>query len=46
MWHKADWEKVARDPESIQLPREDWIMGFDADAHAEEVFDDTVKEFL
>lgn len=23
MWHKADWDKAAKDPASIQLPRED-----------------------
>lgn len=26
MWHKADWDEVAGDPASIQLPREDWIF--------------------
>ncbi|KAJ5668922.1 hypothetical protein N7462_009992 [Penicillium macrosclerotiorum] len=39
MWHKADWEKVAKDPKSIQLPREDWIFHFDAEKDAEETFD-------
>ncbi|KAL2415812.1 Asperlicin C monooxygenase [Exophiala dermatitidis] len=39
MWHKADWEKVKKDPESVQFPRQDWIHGFDAEKHAEEVFD-------
>ncbi|KAL2221519.1 putative MAK1-like monooxygenase [Thermoascus aurantiacus ATCC 26904] len=46
MWHKADWEKVKKNPESIQLPREDWIFKFDAEKHAEEVFDEVVKKFL
>jgi hypothetical protein len=38
MWHKADWDQVAKDPESIQLPREDWIFRFDAEKNAEERF--------
>ncbi|CAL5874807.1 uncharacterized protein PFLUO_LOCUS9109 [Penicillium psychrofluorescens] len=46
MWHKADWEAVAKDPASIQLPREDWIFGFDAENNAEAVFDEAVKKFL
>lgn len=36
MWHKADWDKVAENPESIAFPREDWIHGHDAETHAEE----------
>ncbi|KAL1617751.1 hypothetical protein SLS56_010851 [Neofusicoccum ribis] len=44
MWHKTDWEKVKTDPESIQLPREDWIFEFDAENHAEEVFDEVAKQ--
>jgi 2-polyprenyl-6-methoxyphenol hydroxylase-like FAD-dependent oxidoreductase len=46
MWHKADWEKVKKDPKSIELPREDWIFSFDAERHAEEVFDEVAKKFL
>ncbi|KAH7050212.1 putative MAK1-like monooxygenase [Macrophomina phaseolina] len=44
MWHKTDWEKVKKDPASIQLPREDWIFEFDAEKHAEEVFDEVAKK--
>ncbi|KAF2867754.1 hypothetical protein BDV95DRAFT_581685 [Massariosphaeria phaeospora] len=44
MWHKTDWEKVKRNPESIQFPREEWIFGFDAEAHAEEVGDEFIKK--
>ena len=43
MWHKADWDKVAKDPKSIQLPREDWILKHDAEKHAEDVFDSVVQ---
>jgi hypothetical protein len=39
-WHKTDWAKVAEDPKSISFPREDWIHQFDAEKHAEEVFDE------
>ncbi|KAF2005634.1 FAD/NAD(P)-binding domain-containing protein [Amniculicola lignicola CBS 123094] len=43
MWHKTDWEKVKTDPESIQLPREDWIFSFDAQRHTEEVGEEIIK---
>ena len=43
MWHKADWDKVAEDPKSVQMPREDWIFMHDAEKHAEDVFEDTLK---
>ena len=45
MWHKADWDKVKEDPELIAMPREDWIMFHDAEAHAEEVVVDAIKKF-
>jgi 2-polyprenyl-6-methoxyphenol hydroxylase-like FAD-dependent oxidoreductase len=43
-WHKADWEEVKRNPESIQFPREAWIFGFDALKHAEEVGDEVIAK--
>lgn len=46
MWHKADWDKVKEDPDSIHLPREDWIFQFDAEKNANEVFDEVVQKFL
>ncbi|KAK5175141.1 uncharacterized protein LTR77_000278 [Saxophila tyrrhenica] len=45
MWHKADWDAVKKDPTSIQMPREDWIHGHDAEVHAEQVVGDAVKKF-
>jgi N12 class adenine-specific DNA methylase len=39
-WHKVDWEEARKNPESIELPREDWIYDFDAEKHAEKVFED------
>ena len=46
MWHKTDWEKVKREPESIQIPREDWIFGFNAEKHAEKVGQGVIAKFL
>lgn len=43
-WHKADWEEVRKDPTRLHLLREAWLLDFDAEAHAYEVFDDAVKE--
>jgi len=31
MWHKADWSKVRQNPDSIKLPREDWLMRHDCE---------------
>ena len=42
-WHKADFESVRKDPESLRLVREAWLLDFDAEAHAYEVFDETVR---
>ncbi|KAL4912527.1 hypothetical protein BDW62DRAFT_214908 [Aspergillus aurantiobrunneus] len=36
-WHKANWEEVKRNPKSMQLAREDWILNHDAEAYAERV---------
>lgn len=44
MWHKADWDKVKENPKSVQFPREDWIHQFDAEQHAEEVFDEEFEK--
>jgi hypothetical protein len=43
MWHKTDWEKVKKDPEIIQFPRQDWIFDFDTEKNAEEMYDEVVK---
>lgn len=45
MWHKADRDEVAKNPSSIQISREDWILQFDAEKHAEEVFDAVLPKF-
>lgn len=45
MWHKTDWNKVREDPSSIAMPREDWIHFHDAEAHAEEAFDEIFEKY-
>ncbi|KAK4541796.1 hypothetical protein LTR36_007328 [Oleoguttula mirabilis] len=44
MWHKADWDAVKANPESIQMPREDWIHSHDAEVHAEAVIAKTIAK--
>jgi hypothetical protein len=44
MWHKADWDKVKEDPSAVHFPRQDWIFEFDAEKHAEEVYDEVVRK--
>ncbi|KAI9694764.1 MAG: hypothetical protein M1822_000380 [Bathelium mastoideum] len=39
MWHKADWDKVSKDPKN-------WIFSFDAEGNAEEKFEDIAKPHL
>ena len=43
-WHKADFGKVKEDLESLKLVREEWLLNFDAEMHAYDVWDDVVKE--
>ncbi|PSK37287.1 hypothetical protein B9Z65_2029 [Elsinoe australis] len=45
MWHKADWDAVKKNPDSVKMPREDWIHGHDAEKHAESVFTDVFNKF-
>ncbi|KAK6221456.1 hypothetical protein LQW54_001558 [Pestalotiopsis sp. IQ-011] len=42
-WHKADWTKAKQDPDSIKLPREDWILQFDAERHASEALEEIFR---
>ncbi|PVH96976.1 FAD/NAD(P)-binding domain-containing protein [Periconia macrospinosa] len=44
LWHNTDWEKVKKNPELIQMPREDWIFGHDAEKHAEENGDEVIAK--
>ena len=41
-WHKADFDKIKENPESLKLVREAWLMDHDAEAHAYEVYPETI----
>jgi 2-polyprenyl-6-methoxyphenol hydroxylase-like FAD-dependent oxidoreductase len=41
-WHKADWDKIRKNPESLHLKREAWLLDFDAETHAYKVYDEAV----
>ena len=41
-WHKADFDRVKRNPESIKLKREAWLLDHDAERHARDMFEETV----
>lgn len=43
-WHKADFDKAKSEPKAIKLPREDWLLGHDAEAHAYAVYAETVEQ--
>ncbi|KAK0609001.1 FAD-dependent monooxygenase roqM, partial [Lasiodiplodia hormozganensis] len=43
-WHKADFDKVLKEPEAVRLPREEWLLGHDAEAHAYAVYGETVEQ--
>lgn len=43
-WHKADWDKIRANPQSLHLKREAWLLDFDAEAHAYDVYDDVAAE--
>lgn len=43
-WHKADWDKIRANPQSLHLKREAWLLDFDAEAHAYELYDDVAAE--
>lgn len=42
-WHKADFDYVRKNPESVKLPRLDWVLNFDAEKHAYDVYKETVE---
>lgn len=44
MWHRTDWEKLAKDPSSLSFPREDWIHAHDAEQHAESIASEEIKK--
>ena len=43
-WHKADFNNIRKNPESVKLPRQEWVLNFDASQHAYDVYEKTVEE--
>lgn len=41
-WHKADFDAVRKNPESVKLPRQAWVLNFDCAKHAYDVYGETV----
>lgn len=41
-WHKADFDSLKANPTAIKLPREQWLLDHDAEAHAYAVYAETV----
>ncbi|RYP82354.1 hypothetical protein DL770_005613 [Monosporascus sp. CRB-9-2] len=46
MWHKTDWTKVKENPDLVKFPRQSWIFDFDAEKHAEEVYDEVAAGLI
>jgi 2-polyprenyl-6-methoxyphenol hydroxylase-like FAD-dependent oxidoreductase len=44
MWHKADFNKLKEHPEAVKLPRPEWLLNFDSEQHAYDVYDKVVEE--
>ena len=42
-WHQINLEKARADPDSMKLPREEWILNYDAEVYAEKHFDETMQ---
>ncbi|KIW16557.1 hypothetical protein PV08_03745 [Exophiala spinifera] len=43
-WHKADWDAIRKNPESLHIKREAWMLNFDCEAHAYDVYDATAAK--
>ncbi|KAK8073501.1 monooxygenase [Apiospora phragmitis] len=41
IWHKADFAAARKDPQSLRLRREPWLLNFDAERYAEAWYDRT-----
>ena len=41
-WHKADWDEVRKNPQRMELQREEWILNFDAERFAENNYGSTL----
>ena len=43
-WHNA--ESGEKSEEELDLPMPEWLLGFDAEAHAYSVFDETARDIV
>ncbi|KAI1841598.1 hypothetical protein JX265_004672 [Neoarthrinium moseri] len=43
-WHKADWDAIWKNPKSLHLKRDPWLLDFDPENHVYEVYDETVAK--
>ena len=43
-WHKADWDKIRKDPTSLHPERDPWLLDFDHEAHTYAVLDQAVAQ--
>ncbi|RAR03955.1 FAD/NAD(P)-binding domain-containing protein [Stemphylium lycopersici] len=43
-WHKANWDEIAKKPESIHLAREAWLLNFDAEKDCYDRFYEVARE--
>ncbi|KAK4162419.1 hypothetical protein QBC43DRAFT_321899 [Cladorrhinum sp. PSN259] len=43
-WHKADWDAIWKDPDSLHLKREEWILNFDAEKDTYERYEEVKRE--
>lgn len=44
LWHAADWEKVKQNPESMKLPRDDWLLLHDCEKWTRGIWDEALEE--
>ncbi|KAI3333245.1 putative monooxygenase [Ustulina deusta] len=43
IWHRADFAAAKKDPQSLRLRREAWLLDFDAETYAEEHYEETAR---
>lgn len=43
-WHKANWDDIRKNPESLHLVREEWLLKFNAEEHAYEVYHEVAEK--
>lgn len=43
-WHKADFDNLKKNPDVLKLKREPWLLNFDSEKHAYDVYKSTVAE--